>query len=289
MKSMNSKHAFLIMARSYSLQLNMLLEALDYPDNEVYLHVDRKNNYNIDRRYVSRYSKIIIITSTDVNWGGYSLINAELALLRASIPRHYQYYHLLSESDLPIKSNQEIHNFFDESGKEFVELDSLNAPCDIRRIKYYFPLQEYAGKHRGIIWLVQKCYMYLQQLVGVNRLRYHEFSKLGKGSNWFSITDECAQYVVSCEKQIQSIFRNGQAADELFMQTLILNSQFKNRLAGPNFGASRYILWNGASSPAILSGDNDLQRLIKSSMMFARKFDYKTDRLIIKKVLKMIK
>ena len=45
--------------------------------------------------------------------GGYSLVNAEMILLRkATEVGHYNHYHLLSGQDLPIQSQETIQKFF---------------------------------------------------------------------------------------------------------------------------------------------------------------------------------
>lgn len=57
--------------------------------------------------------------------GGYSLVNAEMILLRkATEVGHYNHYHLLSGQDLPIQSQETIQKFFlKNSDKEFVGFD----------------------------------------------------------------------------------------------------------------------------------------------------------------------
>lgn len=57
--------------------------------------------------------------------GGYSLVNAEMILLRkATEVGYYNHYHLLSGQDLPIQSQETIQKFFlKNSDKEFVGFD----------------------------------------------------------------------------------------------------------------------------------------------------------------------
>ena len=59
--------------------------------------------------------------------GGYSLVNAEMILLRkATEVGHYNHYHLLSGQDLPIQSQETIQKFFlKNSDKEFVGFDKI--------------------------------------------------------------------------------------------------------------------------------------------------------------------
>ena len=56
---------------------------------------------------------------------------------------------------------------------------------------------------------------------------------LQKGANWFSITRDLAEYVVAQENWIHKRFSYTLSGDELFLQTLVYNSDFKNCLYQP--------------------------------------------------------
>lgn len=119
------KHAFLIIAHNEYPILEVLLSMLDDERNDIYLH--------IDKRAVALYQKIkgfktkkagfyLIEKSIKVYWGDISLVKAEYLLFETALKNGtYVYYHLLSGTDLPIKSQDYIHEFFHKnSGKEFV-------------------------------------------------------------------------------------------------------------------------------------------------------------------------
>ena len=47
---MNEKHAYLIIAHTQFELLDVLLELLDYAENDIYLHIDKKvGNIDVDR------------------------------------------------------------------------------------------------------------------------------------------------------------------------------------------------------------------------------------------------
>ena len=50
----------------------------------------------------------------DVRWGDFSQVECELALFKAVVKNGYDYYHLLSGVDLPIKSAQYLVDFFEK-------------------------------------------------------------------------------------------------------------------------------------------------------------------------------
>lgn len=107
------KHAFLIIAHNEYPILEVLLSMLDDERNDIYLH--------IDKRAVALYQKIkgfktrkagfyLIEKSIKVYWGDISLVKAEYLLFETALKNGtYVYYHLLSGTDLPIKSQDYIH------------------------------------------------------------------------------------------------------------------------------------------------------------------------------------
>ena len=121
------RQAYLIIAHRYDETFKTLLRMLDYDENDIYVHMDLKNKQfdEGDCRKLIKKSRIYFTKRTSVTWGGYSQINSELILLEAATAHgKYNYYHLLSGQDLPIKSNDEIMRFFEQhQGTEFVAFD----------------------------------------------------------------------------------------------------------------------------------------------------------------------
>ena len=221
--------------------------------------------------------------------GGYSLVNAELLLLKkATTKGKYSYYHLLSGQDLPIQSQEYIYRYFSEHyGIEFIGFDS-NEFKYRNRVGYYYPLQERIGRDdsiiiRGAMYVMRL----LQKTVKIERNKGVEFQK---GSNWFSITDSLARYVVSMEQWIHKVFHSTLCCDEIFLQTVVVNSEFKNRLVKNNLDNSsemnmRLIDWERGNPHIFRLEDFDI--LKKSDMLFARKFSDKIDRDIIEKIMQL--
>ena len=100
------KHAYLIIAHDKFEQLKRLLLLLDDERNDIYLHIDSKAKDFCQEEFEQLLSRagLFFTERTSVIWGSYSQIHSELVLLKAAVPGHYSYYHLLSGTDLPIKS-----------------------------------------------------------------------------------------------------------------------------------------------------------------------------------------
>lgn len=229
--------------------------------------------------------------------GGASQIDAELELLRAAVPKHYDYYHLISGMDFPLKSQDEIHNFFElNSEKEFIHFGS-NSDARLR-CQFYWLFQERIGNVVGASILRKICNKLrnisigIQKILNINRIKkYGEYENISIGSTWFSITDDLASFVLSQKSRIQKCYKNTFCCDEVFLQTIVINSSFYNQLYSKkvdDYHANmRYIDWVRGKPYVWRSMDYD--ELINSEYLFARKFDERVDSEIIDKIYKVLK
>ena len=60
------KHAYLIMAHNEWDMLNKLIQALDYPNNDIYLHIDKKADLKKVNIYKTKYLDICSLCK--YNW-----------------------------------------------------------------------------------------------------------------------------------------------------------------------------------------------------------------------------
>ncbi|WP_243680884.1 beta-1,6-N-acetylglucosaminyltransferase [Lacticaseibacillus manihotivorans] len=133
---------------------------------------------------------------------------------------------------------------------------------------------------------MQKGLLVVEHLLRVNRLKHvQELPIIAKGSQWFSITDDFAKYVVSNSALVTRVCRVSRAPDEVFLQTLLLNSKFASKLAPQTSGNLRYIRWGQGNSPKSL-GPKDFQALQQSGKLFARKISGLSDGLALRQLVR---
>ena len=263
---------------------------LDDARNDIYIHMDKKcASYDpqVVKASVS-VSNVYHIKRRNVAWGGRSMMDVEIALLSESIKRgRYRYYHLLSGQDLPIKSQGYIHDFFDRNqGKEFVRFQAPDFKFDYRIRQYHF-FQERLGRR----WFESKWNMFLlkkQEKLGIHR---HVSVSFQKGTQWVSITDSLARYIVSKEKWLKRVFRYSLCCDELFVQTLMLNTPYMDSLYHQHMdndihAIMRLIDWK-RGTPYVFRNE-DFEELASSDMLFARKFDSTIDSSIIGRIRELV-
>ncbi len=286
------KHAFLIMAHKDDLTFRTLLSLLDDRRNDIFIHMDKKvKEYSLEEvKSHIKFSNVYHAKRTNVTWGGYSQINAELELLKSATKTgNYQYYHLLSGEDLPIKTQDVIHETFDLlNGTECVSL-AEDQTCFTNRGRYFFFFQEIIGRKETNtlkpIRKLESISLKLQKSIGFKRGKR---IKYWYGANWFSITDCLARFVVNKRKWIHKQFFFTRCCDETFLQTLVMNSHFKDCVnpGGTAEAILRLIDWE-RGTPYVFQ-NTDYEILKNSKMLFARKFCADMDKEIITSVKEMI-
>ena len=281
------KQAFLVMCHGNFDILMITMKILDNWHNDFFIHIDKKTpNISIIQEQLQKCvkkSNVYFVKNLSIYWGGYSQIEGELILIKAALENktEYGYLHLLSGSCLPIKAENEIYDFFNNSHKiEYVQCEDLQQKF-FDRIKYYRFFQNYNNK---MIRIINRLLIKVQKIFHINRI--NKSKKYSYGSNWFSITSDFADYVLQHISEIQRTFKYCKNADELFLQTILINSPFISKLyhdSDSNHQNLRFIKWpeiGDASHPITLTS-NDLNELLSSKCLFARKFDLNTDRNIV--------
>lgn len=220
-----SKHAYLIIAHNEFGLLQKLISILDDERNDIFIHIDKKSTFHQEDFFVSK-SKLTIVSKIRVQWGGVTQIETELLLFKlATQHSKYAYYHLISGVDLPLKSQNYIHDFFDKhQGTEFLDVGicEYNEKCISHRTKYYHFLTGRTIIRR----ILRKLILAVEQICKIHR-RYD--IKMYMGCNWCSVTDDFARYLVFQTESILSSFKYTLCADELYKQAILMNSDFKDK------------------------------------------------------------
>lgn len=299
------KHAFLIIAHHNWWQLKELIKLLDAENHDIYIHIDKKSG-NFPKEELEkacRYSRVFVFQEYKVYWGGFVQVQTELFLFEKAYDEHYDYYHMLSGDDLPLKSNKEIDQFFEENqGKQFIAYDDnalRNNPEISRRTKYYHFLQNYRRRYQrqwinGLFTFLERVSLVMQIMCGVNRVKNLDW-EIKYGSNWVSISDDLVQVIIEQKEKIESIFKYTNCADELFIQTIAANFGFEDQVYHGTEGQNanvRYIDWKrGSNGNPYTFKVNDYELLIgeQNTNMFARKFSESNDIQIICKIIDHLK
>ena len=285
------RHAYLIKAHHQFDLLEKLLRLLDDERNDIYIHIGAGVDYDRARfeKCVKR-SGIFFVDPVKESWGGYSQIESELHLFEAAAEKSYAYYHLLSGVDLPLKTQDEIHAFFEaNAGKEFIYFcpKSFGKESAYKYEQYRFWQEKIGRKQNGVYFLMEKISLFLQRRLGIRRQQ--PGMEYCLGANWVSITHSLTKYIIEQKNLIKKLFEKTLCCDEFFVQTLVWNSKYRENVYSfedDYFACLRLIDWK-RGNPYVWR-NQDYEELMNAPHLFARKFDENIDQEVIDKIFQTI-
>jgi len=271
------KIAHLILCHAYPDQLKRLIGRLQHADAHFYIHLDKKTEI-MEFQPLSELPNVYFIKNrVNVHWAGYSqvqsTINGFKEILESGIT--YDYTNLLSGQDYPVKSIEDIHDFLAANpGKAFMHTLSVYHEWQEaipRLTKYYLADNAFPGKNT-----IERM---MNSLLPKRRMP-EKMEPVGR-STWFTVSAGCVQYIIDYLQENPSFarfFKMSWGADEIFFQTILYNSVFKNDMVNDNL---RYIDWSaGGANPKLLTMA-DAVALKNSDKLFARKFNAAIDDKIL--------
>jgi len=272
--------AHLVITYTSPLQTERMIRRMEHPAFDFYIHVDKKIDIT-SHLYLAKIPNVYLIKDrVDVVWAGYKTVEATLRSVKEifNSGRSYEYVHLMSGQDYPIKSAPYIHEFFSvNSGKEFLEFEHFDewASESYPRIREYHLINyKFPGRY-FFQWLMNKV---LPARKSPLAMEYY-------GSSMFwALTSNCLRHIIDVidkNPRFERFMQLTWGSDEFIFQTLVLNSTFKKNVVNDN------LLFldreKGAPHPKILTISH-LEKLVASEKLFARKFDFATDIVIMDKI-----
>jgi hypothetical protein len=268
------KIAHLILAHKNPGQVQRLIRALDHPAFEFFIHVDKKSD---EKEFAPLVNDRVhmIRNRTKIFWAGYGTIQATLNGFAEIIPLQFDYINVISGQDFPLKKAGDIYNHISQKkGTEFITCESIEdewKEAAHRVKKYHFINWRIPGKFR------------LQKLFNsfMPERKYPLDHKIVGRANWFTITNNAAQYIMGFLKkhpEIVRFFKYSWGADEFIFATILYNSSFKEKIEDNLI----YVDWTGQTHghPRVLRAE-DFDRMKASGKLFARKLDENVDSQIL--------
>lgn len=279
------EHAFIIVAHKNFNQIKLLIDSLKFGD--VYLHVDIKNEslYNLVEEYYRKSNNVFIIKDRmNINWSGLSQVLTTLKIMKiiGKKNKKYDYIHLISGQDMLVVNKEGLDDFLLSYGKDCIFMDYKDIGMYRWRVKRFSFFRENPN-NRKIMYKMADRFLRLLQLFLPERKNLKGYN-LFMGSSWFSITNECLEYINNNAGNLLSDFNKTSSPDEHFFQILILNSELKHKVINNNGRYVRFKKYH--SSPDILTKE-DYSVITNGNYIFARKFDIEVDEEIIYKLLKL--
>lgn len=263
--------AHLIITYTNPFQTERMIQQMQHPDFDFYIHVDAKFPL-ASHDNLKKYSNVYFIQNrVDVQWAAYSTIQAEFNGLQEILDsaRNYDFISLMSGQDYPIKTPAQMQAFFEaRKGKLLLKYRAFSGEWEegMQRVnKYHLTDFRFRGQ------------FFLERLINtfIKRTNQPIGMKFYGSSMFWAISPEAAEYVlqtVDRDPKMRRFFKYSWAPDEFLFQTILLNSSFAEQVVNENCHYYKH----PPNTPSPKTFDlSDFPDIITSDRLYARKFDLK--------------
>jgi hypothetical protein len=288
------KLAYLILAHSNPQYLRRLINALNEDWTWFFIHIDRKVDIRRFRSLLDIPRVTLIDKRVRIFLGTFSLVQAELNLLEAArqASPDFSWFALLSGADYPVRPNIELLRYLQESRSEHINIAPMPCPeigKPISRLSAYH-IEGDSGDGRLKSRIIHSINRFIERRCRRDYKRILGAMKPYAGCQWWVLSGGAADYVsdfIADNRDIVGFFRHTVCPDEMFFQTILGNSPYKDRIERN----LTYSDWSaGGMHPAYLtnrhlslleSRDFELSGCYgEGKCFFARKFGPSTSTLI---------
>lgn len=284
------QHAFLFTCYSNAENMSSAISKLKGRNSQFFIHVNKRVDINANQHLkllLQQEDVHLVKERINVNWGGFSHLQAIIALIRTALETSdADYLHLLSDSCYPIKSIEHIYSFFEQNeGKEYTTYESLPSKTwaygGLNRIDYCHLHDILDLRRSNFYWRLNDYLMLSQMHLNIKRKSIPNWGPYYGGSSWWSLTRAATKYCLEKIEQTPNFekrFRHTFCFEESCFQTILVNSPFKQQIVNDNL---RYIDWRkrDGNIPANLD-ERDHEILCNTPNLFARKFSSPSDKKI---------
>ena len=269
--------AYLIRAHHRPEQLVRLVERLTTPTASFFVHVDGRAAdfvYDAMRTGLTGRADVHWVPRIDSYYSGFSLVRSILAglgeIARLGVPEHTV---LISGQCYPLRPAAEIERTLAaRAGESLVE-------------HFHLPSERWADEDGGVRRIRYRHYERIRfrtrtLRVPLLRRSFPEGLEPWGGSAWGVLCDEAVRTILAFPEErpdAYSFFRRVKTPDEMFVQTVLMSSPLRDRVANESV---HHIEWPGGSHPRTFTRA-DFDRLGSSGKLFARKFDIARDAEIL--------
>ena len=322
------KYAVLILAHKNIEQILLLVKTLSSANCDIFIHFNRLlkvSEYHLKELSNLNGGRVFVLPNKNrvvIEYHSCGMTEAILEISKYAYKigmenyRHYSYYCFISGQDFPIKSNNYIESFLNQNyPKPFIDIH----PWHKDNWAYHKFKKIYFGKPRTFIrsklgkltfkpiGKIIRAPIELPVIAIENLLTSilgspAEILQKGKydlygGSPWWILPDDIIKYIIetSNDSYLYKIMRFTKTPDETFIQSLVMNSPFKDRFDiydahDPAQYSMTFLVFSDTRRPIVTGHPynfdiEDYALLLSKHHLFARKFDIYFDREIVAKLM----
>lgn len=303
---------YIILAHNCPQQLGHLLRRLSGINVYFYVHIDLKSDIEEFTPHLNIENLTLIKDRVACQWGDYSIVKATIKCIENVVcEKKHGHTILLSGSDYPIQSNQNIRAFFERNRDDnFIECKPIREAWPnhykyrVQAYKYDFSTTKadfvciptiYSLRPKGILrnfFKLIKRALIDKKLCHLKKIKYFFLYKAPPkntvfygGSQWWALSNETLEKLflhISSNANFTDFFKDAVIPDEVFFQTALKKLQEKYSDIKIKDSIT-YTKWKSKTddSPETFKSHNYIE-LTKASVkyLFARKFDKALDESI---------
>jgi hypothetical protein len=282
------KVAYLLMVHKSPCLVRRLIERLQFNGSAFWVQVDANADIAEFTRELSGLKDVSFVKNRcKGDWGWFPFVQANIEGIRAIQESGYQYHHLviLSGQDYLLCNNNDlIQKLADNKTTSFIHYAKIsgdNNPHLTERVskfhiklprkkKIVYPYKSDKLSKKLINKVISLSGAYpLPRIIPGDRDLYF-------GSNWLRLSKKAVDYtlqIIDNEPEYVNFFRSTLLAEEHFFHTILLNADESDRGAIIN---SNFTFCHWKRAPELYPvplGMSDLDHLLTSGDLLARKFD----------------
>lgn len=271
--------AILLMAHRDIEQITELTELLGRRF-EIYIHFDTKMQVSLEEKQKLEAMGAHTFQRVNVNWGGWGIAEAARVLMQEALkdPK-ITYMHVISGQCYPAGNIDEIYDFYEENNRIYMLAhpvigEKKSGEPLILWQKYYYNYDK-INRRTTFGKIYHRLNIAVQTLLRVDKIKKLGIDlELFEGPNWMDLPRDAVEYLLQyfdAHENVQKLFMTGFCPDEFWVQTILCNSEYKDRIVQDYH---RYIKWEEryGSYPAILD-ERDFDEICQGDYHFMRKVD----------------
>jgi hypothetical protein len=266
---------YLITAFANELHLRRLFSALrtTHADIQFLVHWDKKMSLPDPATFPR---DVRFIESIPVWWAGWSHQQAILNLAQRSVESGADWHILLSGSDYPLRSNEDIIQELTR-GRQVITLRKGFFPDKPKERVEHFYFDNFDRRNKNFRSIR---YLALERLLKTVHTRKMPFDDIYHGTTWWALSNDCLSYVVEYLREhpeMSNFYKNSFCAEESMFHTILGNSPFCSRTRN----AWIYQDWSVSPGPGPLTMEflQSMSAQDREQFFFARKFSDSSGRL----------
>jgi hypothetical protein len=266
--------AILVLAARAPVVLEKQISSLAADNFHFFVHLDAKVDAEAFGFVRASNHATQIETRYNVFWGGFNMVLAELALLRAAMSDpSFERFILISDDSFPIKPAARLADMLAEDCQRIGVHDATNTVFEPRYQGFYFFDSDATNpqfrppENRSFL---PQDFEALRSLDALQRRGKKPIAKVFHGPQWWSLNRSAAAYILEVaaeDEHLRDSFRFSSIPDEHYLQTILGLAPQQWRICG----TPMWFDFSKDPKPYVFSNISEMDACLRSDRRFVRK------------------